>query len=171
MDKIECGLEDVLAELHDNLSPGILLASIGRDGEKNLMTIGWGLAGILFRKPVYMVAVRRSRHTYKLLNDTGVFIINVPGEGMGDVIDFCGTKSGRDYDKFEALNLTDKRGKIVEAPIVEECMIHLECRVVATTDVTEEGTSKDVLDSVYPARNYHRLYYGEILKAYKNVKF
>ena len=168
MDEIECGLEGVLAELHDSLSPGILLASIGRDGERNLMTIGWGLAGILFGKPVYMVAVRRSRHTYKLLNDTGVFTINVPGEGMDNVIDFCGTKSGRDYDKFEELNLTDKRGKSVEAPIVQECMIHLECRVVATTDVTEVGTSKEVLDSVYPAGNFHRLYYGEILKAYKN---
>ena len=169
MDKVECRLEEVLAEIYDNLSPGLLLASVGEDEEKNIMTIGWGLAGILFGKPVFMVAVRESRHTYKLLNETGVFTVNIPGEGMEDAVDFCGTESGRDHDKFKELNLTAKRGRMVEAPIVDECAIHLECKVIATTDVTEGTTSKEVLESVYPAGNYHRLYYGEVLKTYRGA--
>ena len=169
MVKVECRLEEVLSEVYDNLSPGLLLASVGGDGERNIMTIGWGLVGILFRKPVFMVAVRRSRHTYKLLNETGVFTVNVPSDDMGDAIDFCGTKSGRDHDKFRELSLTAKRGMAVEAPIVEECKTHIECRVSATTDVTEEATSKEVLASAYPAGNFHRLYHGEILKVFRDA--
>ena len=156
LDKVECRFEEVLAEIYDNLSSGLLLASVGEDGEKNIMAIGLGLVGILFGKPVFMVAVLPSRHTYKLLNETGVFTVNIPGEGMGHVIDFCGTKSGRDHDKFKELNLTAKRGRMVEAPIVDECEIHLECKVITTTDVTEGVT-------------YRRLYYGEVLKTYRGA--
>lgn len=169
MAKVECRIEDVFTEIYDNLSPGLLLASVGKDGEMNIMTIGWGLVGILFRKPMFTVAVRRSRHTYKLLNETGVFTVNVPVEGMEDAIDFCGTRSGRDHDKFKELNLTARRGMAVEAPIVEECRIHLECRVMATTEVTKEGASREVLESVYPSGNFHRLYHGEILRIYRNA--
>jgi flavin reductase (DIM6/NTAB) family NADH-FMN oxidoreductase RutF len=168
MNKVECDLEAVLDETYNNWSPGLLLTSIGKNGEKNIMTIGWGLTGILFRKPVFMVAVRKSRHTYKLLNENGVFTVNVPGEGLKEAIDFCGEKSGRDYDKFKELNLTAKKGYEVEAPIIEECKIHFECKVVAVTDIKKEDTSKEVLESVYPSGNYHRLYYGEILKIYRD---
>lgn len=168
MGKTECQLDEVLAEIYNNLSPGLLLASVGEEGEKNIMTIGWGLVGILFRKPVFMVAVRESRHTFNLLNETSVFTVNIPSEGMEEVVDFCGTRSGRDHDKFKELALTAKRGMAVEAPIVDECDIHIECKVLATTDVTRKGTSKAVLESVYPTGNYHRLYHGEILKVYKS---
>ena len=168
MAKVECDLEDVMKETYENLDPGLLLASIGKNGENNIMTIGWGLIGVLFRKPTFIVAVRKSRHTYKLLNETGVFTVNVPGEGMAEALDFCGTKSGRDVDKFKEMNLTAKKGKTVEAPIIEECTIHFECKVMATTDVTEANTTKDVLESVYPNKNFHRLYYGEITKIYGN---
>jgi len=166
--KVECELEDVMDETYGNLSPGLLLASVGKNGEKNIMTIGWGLIGVLFRKPAFMVAVRKSRHTYKLINETGVFTVNVPGEGMDEALDFCGTKSGRDHDKFKELNLTAKKSETVEAPIVEECKIHFECRVMSATDVTVTGTTKEVLESVYPNKNYHRLYHGEILKIYRD---
>lgn len=166
MVKVDRRLEDVLGEVYSNLSRGLLLASVGKDGERNIMTIGWGLVGVLFRKPVFMAAVRRSRHTFRLLNDTGVFTVNVPSDDMGDAIDFCGTESGRDHDKFRELGLTARRGVTVEAPIVDECRIHLECRVAATTDVTKEATSEEVMASVYASGNYHRLYHGEVLKVY-----
>ena len=100
MANVECDIENVMEETYKNLDPGLLLASIGKNGENNIMTIGWGLIGVLFRKPTFIVAVRKSRYSYKLLNETGVFTVNVPGEGMAEAVDFCGTKSGRDYDKF-----------------------------------------------------------------------
>jgi len=155
--------------VYGNLSPGLLLASVGRDGKRNVMTIGWGLVGVLFRKPVFMAAVRRSRHTYRLLNETGVFTVNVPGPDMAEAVDFCGTESGRDHDKFRELGLTARSGTAVEAPIVDECTIHLECRVAATTDVTKGATSEGVLASVYPSGDYHRLYHGEILRVYRDA--
>jgi len=167
--KVECGLEEVFGEIYGGLRDGLLLSSVGKDGEKNIMTIGWGLLGILFGKPAFTVAVRKSRHTYGLLNETGVFTVNVPGDAMEDVLDFCGTRSGRDHDKFRELNLTAMRGMEVEAPIVDECRVHLECRVMAVADMTEEGTSKDVVESVYPSGDYHRIYHGEVLKIYRSV--
>jgi flavin reductase (DIM6/NTAB) family NADH-FMN oxidoreductase RutF len=61
------------------------------------MTIGWGLVGRLWREPVFMVAVRPSRHTFKLIEETDVFTVNVPSDGMDATIDYCGTVSGRDH--------------------------------------------------------------------------
>jgi flavin reductase (DIM6/NTAB) family NADH-FMN oxidoreductase RutF len=56
------------------------------------MTIGWGLVGILFRNPVFTVAMRRPRRTYKLMNETGVYTVNVPNDDVGDAIDFLRNK-------------------------------------------------------------------------------
>ena len=63
---------DVMADM------GLLLGSVGGDGRVNLMTIGWGLIGIVWFKPIFLVAVRKTRYTHKLMEETGVFTVNVP---------------------------------------------------------------------------------------------
>ena len=151
---------DVMADM------GLLLGSVGGDGRVNLMTIGWGLIGIVWFKPIFLVAVRKTRYTHKLMEETGVFTVNVPSEDMRRACEVCGTLSGRDVDKFEKTGLTWRPGDHVKAPVVDGCPIVYECRVVYKDDVDLPRLTKEIVESAYPAGNIHTLYYGEILKVH-----
>ncbi len=99
--KIEASPEYCLCETIEQLSRcGLLLAS-GRIGKANVMAIGWGLSGILWSKPFFMVAVRSSRFTFKLIEENGDFTVNVPRKGMEEIVSYCGTVSGKDHDKLK----------------------------------------------------------------------
>jgi len=101
LSKVECALKDILMPTYERLDKGLLLASAGKDGRTNIMTVGWGLIGVLWREPVFMVAVRPSRYTHGLIEETGEFTVNVPKQGMGNTVTYCGTVSGREHDKFK----------------------------------------------------------------------
>ena len=84
----------------------------------NTMTIGWATIGIVWSRPIFMVAVRLSRHTFTLIEKADDFTVTIPSSGMEDELTFCGTESGRDYDKFEELNLPVAPGQRVTTPII-----------------------------------------------------
>jgi len=88
---------DYVAETYAMLERGGLLLSTSGKGERpNVMTIGWGLVGILWYKPTFAAAVRPTRYTYKLLKESNEFTVNVPNRGMEKIIEYCGNVSGRD---------------------------------------------------------------------------
>jgi flavin reductase (DIM6/NTAB) family NADH-FMN oxidoreductase RutF len=145
---------------------GLLLVS-GTIKKANVMTIGWGLPGILWGKPFFMVAVRPSRYTFEFIEKIGDFTVNVPSErGMDEIVDYCGTVSGRDHDKFKEKGLTLLPSKKVRAPIIAECPIHYECKVAFKTQLTPQLIPKDVALSYYAHPDYHTLYFGEIVATY-----
>ncbi len=86
-------------------SPGCLLVS-GKIKKANVMTIGWGLIGRLWGKTVFMVAVRPSRYTHKLIEETGDFTVNVPKKGMDKIVKYCGSITGKNHNKFKEKGLT-----------------------------------------------------------------
>jgi len=141
---------------------GLLLVS-GTLKRANVMTIGWGLPGILWGKPLFIVAVRPSRYTYQFLEETGDFTVNVPRRGMKDIVAYCGTVSGRDHDKFKEKELTLLPSKQVKSPIIGECIVHYECKVAYKTKVVKEDLPSDILSTCYPSGDYHTLYFGEIV--------
>ena len=166
MKKDELSLSDVLKCTYEKLENGVLLASAGSDGRRNVMTIGWGLIGVLWREPVFMVAVRDSRYTLELIEETNEFTVNIPRDDMGEAIKVSGNVSGRDHDKFKETGLTAVEAKNVQAPIISECLLHFECKVIGKTQVTPARLSKEVLQGCYPRDDYHTLYYGKILSVY-----
>jgi len=166
MAKVECSLTDILEKTYDKLDQGLLLSSVGSDGGKNVMAIGWGLVGVLWGEPVFMVAVRHSRHTHKLIEETNEFTVNIPSDDMEEVIAYCGKVSGREHDKFKEMKLTTQRGRIVKSPTISECVAHYECRVIGKSEVVPENLSKDVLRTCYAGGDYHTLYFGKILLTY-----
>jgi flavin reductase (DIM6/NTAB) family NADH-FMN oxidoreductase RutF len=145
---------------------GLYLVANGKEGLANAMTIGWGLVGTMWRKPFFIVAVRLSRHTYKLLEESDSFTVCLPSKGMEEALDFCGTKSGRDYDKFKELGLTTKKGFQVDAPFIEECPVHYECKIAFKTEVKQGELPDEIEKDAYPNKNFHVLYYGQILGVY-----
>jgi len=147
-------------------SGGLLLVSLGSSGKPNVMTIGWGLIGVMWRRSVFMVAVRKSRYTHGLMEENGEFTVNVPYTGMEEVTSFCGTTSGRNHDKFREAKLTVIPGKKVKVPAIKECAIHYECKTIGKLEVSAGSVSKEVLSEIYSSDSFHTLYFGEILSTY-----
>jgi flavin reductase (DIM6/NTAB) family NADH-FMN oxidoreductase RutF len=153
-------IRETMAALAD---PGCLLATQGKDGTLNAMTIGWGTIGILWGRPVFVVLVRPSRHTWNLLEENGDFTVNVPPPELRKAVSVCGSKSRRDYDKFVETGLTPVPSQRVAAPIIGECVIAYECRMIHKNQVVPDALAPAVLKDCYRSGDFHSLYYGQIL--------
>ena len=88
------------------------------------------------RKMAY-VSIRPSRHSYKMIKETGEFVINLTTKDLAYATDYCGVKSGRDVDKFKEAHLTKEKAQYVKAPLIKESPVNIECKVV---DVKECGS-------------------------------
>ncbi len=164
MSKTEVGYTDYLRETFEAMSQtGLLLSCTDGRRKQNVMAIGWGTIGIIWGKPVFIVLVRPSRFTYGLIDCSGDFTVNVPSKDLADTVSFCGTVSGRDHDKFGERGLTVLPGRKVKSPLIEECPVHYECRVVHKNDVLPEELAQDIIPPTYPRGDYHRIFFGEIL--------
>jgi flavin reductase (DIM6/NTAB) family NADH-FMN oxidoreductase RutF len=141
---------------------GLLLATQGRDGRPNAMAIGWAAIGSIWRRPMFIVMVRPSRHTFKLLAENSDFTVNVMPEQMRSAVDLCGTVSGRDHDKFAEGKLTAVPAREVKAPIIAESLISYECRTIMTNEVNPATLDVDVRNSAYAAGDFHQLHFGDI---------
>jgi flavin reductase (DIM6/NTAB) family NADH-FMN oxidoreductase RutF len=130
------------------------------------MTIGWGTIGIIWGKPIFVVLVRPSRYTHGLIEQMEDFTVNVPAADMADVVAFCGSASGRDHDKFAEKGLIAVPGRKVKSPIIDQCVIHYECKVVHKNDVLKDNLASEIISSAYPRGDFHTIYYGEILSVY-----
>ena len=153
-------LGKTLASLSD---PGALLVSADASGKPNAMTIGWGTAGVVWGKSIFMVAVRPSRYTHDLIRARGEFTVNVMPAGMAEVVAYCGSHSGRDHDKLAEKGLTPAAGKTVSVPTIEQAVVAYECRVVHTNHVIAQNLAADIVPGFYPQGDYHTVFFGEIL--------
>ena len=154
---------ETLAKLEN---PGVLLVGAKKSGKCNVMTIGWGLVGVFWGLPVFLVAVRHSRFTHEFIEDTEEFTVNVPGEGLDETVSHCGEVSGREHDKFTECKLSLLKGKKVNVPVIKECKIRYECKVVHKLEVKPDIVPIDVKTRFYPKDDYHTLYFGKILAVY-----
>jgi flavin reductase (DIM6/NTAB) family NADH-FMN oxidoreductase RutF len=145
----------------------VLLVGQGKEGPPNPMAIGWGQIGILWRRPVFTALVRPSRYTYRLIEETGDFTVNIVPGALKDTVQFCGTVSGRDRKKLEEKKLTPLPSSSVNTPILKEGILHYECKVIYKTDLIPGELDKSIKAGLYPKGDYHRLYFGEILACVK----
>ncbi len=145
----------------------VLLVGQGKQSPPNTMTIGWGQVGIIWRRPVFTVLVRPSRYTYRLIEETGEFTVNIVPPALKEVTQYCGTVSGRDHDKFKEKGLTALPSLKVKTPIIRECILHFECQVVNKNDLMPSGLTAPIISALYPKGDFHRVYFGEILACQK----
>ena len=154
----------------EKMKKGILLTTKAGD-TVNTMTIGWGTIGIEWGRPMFVAYVRESRYTRELLDKNPEFTVNCPvGECDGKILGFCGSKSGRDLDKFAELGLHAEEPVAISVPGIQELPLTLECKVVYRNPQPTDGIPQVILDRYYPevngTRDYHIAYYGEIVGAY-----
>jgi len=133
----------------------------------NTMTIGWATIGFVWRREVFMVAVRDSRYTFEIIEKADDFTVTIPTAGtFKDAVMFCGTKSGRDFDKFEKCDLNQLQAKHVISPVIDIPGVHYECKIIYKSAMDSNFLAQD-LENVYPQKDYHTLYFGEILACYE----
>jgi len=160
-------LEKALEYLHKQ---GAFLTTKVRN-ETNTMTISWGSIGFIWRKPMFTVLVRKSRHSHELIEKAGEFTVSVPlDENMKKALDICGSKSGRDMDKFKECNLELQEGKSISTPVIKDCGVHYECKIIFKQDMAPNLLDEEIDDNVYDSKNYHTIYYGEIVNCYEDKK-
>lgn len=112
------------------------LISSGTLENPNVMTAAW--TGIVCSDPAMTyVSLRPSRYSHEIISKSGEFVINVPNLPLAKAVDFCGVKSGRNTDKFQACGITAAPSSKIKAPQVKEAPISLECKV---RSVTHYGT-------------------------------
>jgi len=145
---------------------GLLLGSYDAAGKPNIMTIGWGSLGSIWGEPMWTVLVRPSRHTHACIEHSACFTVNVPTAAMGMACAVCGSRSGRNMDKFAECELTAEKGAAVLAPRVAECPIVYECQVVHSNDVLPKKLADEIIRGAYMDGDYHTVYFGKILGAY-----
>jgi len=133
----------------------------------NTMTIGWATFGFIWQKPIMMVAVRSSRHTFGIMNAAADFTVTVPAGDMSKETAFCGSKSGRDLDKFKEAKLETVKSSEVSSPIIKTAGVHYECKIVYKSAMNSAHLDKNYDKSLYPKKDYHTLYFGEIVACYE----
>ena len=113
-----------------------VMASLGEGDEANIITIAW--TGIInSRPPMTYISVRKERHSHDILMKTGEFVINLTTEAILRQTDWCGVRSGRDFDKWKETGLTKEPASVVKCPMIAESPVNLECRV---TEVKKLGS-------------------------------
>ena len=159
VDYVDCIQETIRAFKESR----VLLVSQGKQGPPNAMAIGWGQIGIIWGKPIFTVLVRPSRYTYKLIGEAGDFTVNVVPPQLKDLVQYCGTTSGRDHDKFREKGLSAIPSSKIKAPLIEECILHYECKIIYKSDLIPSELETTVIPGFYPKGDFHRVYLGEIL--------
>jgi len=145
---------------------GVLLVSADSTRQPSGMTIGWGTMGEIWGRHICTVLVRPSRNTYRLLELTGDFTLNVLPSDLSSAVDRWGKVSGRNENKWEKTGLRPVPSRRVKSPIVDQGILHIECRIVHRNDLIPSNIAPEIIPAFYPSGDHHRVYYGEIMACY-----
>lgn len=109
--------------------PAVLISCGETEEEYNMLTVAW--VGTICTNPAMCyISVRPERHSYDIIKRTKSFVINLTNEDMARATDWCGVRSGKDYNKFKEMRLTPQKAQKVAAPIVLESPLSIECEVI-----------------------------------------
>ena len=116
--------------------PAVLVTCRDKQGQDNVLTVAW--TGTVCSDPAMLyISVRPERYSYPMIKETGEFVVNLTTTALAYATDYCGVRSGRDEDKFRAAGLTKGEAVKVNAPIIMESPVNIECKV---RDVLPLGT-------------------------------
>ena len=106
-----------------------VMVSCQKQGEKpNIITLAW--TGTICSDPAMLsISVRPSRYSYDIIKESGEFVVNLVPAGLAGACDWCGVKSGRDFDKFKEMKLTEYHSEFIDTPAIDECPVNVYCKV------------------------------------------
>ncbi|MBN2698185.1 MAG: flavin reductase [Bacteroidales bacterium] len=139
-----------------------MLVTAGSPDQCNTMTASWGHLGILWNLPIAIAYIRPQRYTYRFANENRDYTLCFFENKYREILEFCGTKSGRTHDKIKETGLhpleTD-RGNV----IFKEASLVLECEKIYVDNLKKENfLVPDIAEKNYPFDDFHRFYMGRI---------
>ena len=161
-------------DLKDNIFKLIdkdwMLVTAGNLESYNTMTASWGHMGIMWNMPTAIAYIRPQRHTFSFMNENPFYTLSFFSKKYRKALQFCGTKSGRDYDKMKETGLTPletESGNIY----FKEASLVIECEKVYQDDLKKENfISEDLVNKHYPSDDFHSFYMGRIHEVFLNKK-
>ena len=129
-------------------APAALVSVYDENGKANAMTAAW-ISNICAEPSAVVVGIRDNRYTFELISKSKCFGVNIPNGAIVKETDYFGVVSGRDTDKFEETGLTIFKGKEVDVPLITECPINIECKLIKQVEIGS-----------------HHAFFGEVLKVY-----
>lgn len=149
------------------LEKGVFLTT--KVGNKvNTMTIAWGGLNFVWNKSIFIVYVRYSRETYNMIETANEFTVSIPLiKDLSKELTYCGTESGRDYDKIKECNLKLMNSRKINTPILADCELHFECKIIYKHPLEPSSILDTIKNKHYKNDDFHVVYYGEIVDSYK----
>lgn len=141
----------------------LLTAGDFQKGHFNTMTVGWGSLGVMWGKPFVQVVVRPTRYTYEFTELYDTFTLCAFPKEYLKALMLLGTKSGKNGDKIKESGLTPIESEKVPSPGFAEANLILECKKIYWDDLKPTNFLDETIDGNYPEKDYHRIYFGEIL--------
>lgn len=146
----------------------LLTAGDFAKGHYNTMTVGWGSLGVMWSVPFAQVVVRPTRYTYEFINRYDTFTLCAFPENYASALQLLGSKSGRDSNKIAESRLTPCASTRVAAPSFVEAELVIECRKMYWDDMAPAHFLDPRIERRYPNKDYHRIYFGEIVAVLGN---
>jgi flavin reductase (DIM6/NTAB) family NADH-FMN oxidoreductase RutF len=165
--------EELTVRTHQLWSEQWMLLTAGDFPSKkfNTMAVGWGALGTMWGKPFAHVVVRPTRYTHEFMERYDAFTLCAFPEKYRKAVQLLGSKSGRDSDKIAESGLTPIASAKIAAPGFAEAELIMECRRIYRGQVDPRGFADKELDKNYPQKDYHTIYYGEILAVFGDRRF
>ena len=145
-----------------------MLITAGTPERCNTMTASWGGLGVLWGAPMATAYIRPQRHTKQFVDENDYFTLSFFDQSYRPQLSLCGSKSGRDIDKVKECGFTVASGA-GGAPYFQEADLVLVCRKRMAVPMDPAAMPEDVKEKWYPSRDFHTMYWGEIVEALKKV--
>jgi len=127
----------------------------------NTMTASWGALGIIWNKPVAFIFIRPTRHTFSFAEENQIFTLSFFSKDYKNILNFCGTKSGREVNKIDSTGLIPLEAEN-GAVYFEQARMVMNCKKIYFQDINPEHFLFPDIQKNYPLNDYHRMYIGEI---------
>ena len=116
--------------------PAVMVSCGTKSEDYNIITVSW-TGTINTDPPMVSISIRKERHSFKIIKESGEFVINLTTEELVRAADWCGVKSGRDFNKFKEMKLTAISASKINTPLIAESPVNIECKV---SQIIELGT-------------------------------
>jgi flavin reductase (DIM6/NTAB) family NADH-FMN oxidoreductase RutF len=126
-----------LSRVYQLLEPGpVVMVTTSLNGKPDIMTMSWHMM-VDFEPPVVACVISNRNYTFDIIKKTKECVINIPTEELAAKVVKVGNCSGRKVDKFKKFELTQEPASFVKAPLIAECFVNLECKVIDTKMATK----------------------------------
>ncbi|WPX07714.1 flavin reductase family protein [Anaerocellum danielii] len=144
-----------------------MLITAGNINSFNTMTASWGNLGYIWERPVAFCVIRPQRFTRKFVEENEFFTLSFFGREYRSALEICGKYSGKDVNKVEMAKLTPKEDEEFKTVFFDEANLVFVCKKIYFQDIISENFLDKAIYNFYPAKDYHRMFIGEIVKVLK----